>query len=190
MEGATGGQCAALGPPGNAPAWRKQECRCCWSSLAACRTRTRRSSRSSSTQCQSGRRYASTAPALVWEALVWAVRGDGFICMRSTRTVHTHRAQLLDWTCRLPSLPAEAGRRVLAALMPLVPLGAEFGRHLLLLLRKLLSHLRHVHAPWRCTGSVGCSRAASYPRSQARNQMQCWRCAGMLDGPEPAGPHV
>ena len=92
----------------------------------------------------------------------------GAMASTHLHALHTHRAQLLDWTCRRPSLPAEAGRRVLAALMPLVPLGADFGRHLLLLLRKLLSHLRHVHAPWRCTGSVGCSRAASYPRSQAR----------------------
>ena len=65
----------------------------------------------------------------------------GAMASTHLHALHTHRAQLLDWTCRLPSLPAEAGRRVLAALMPLVPLGADFGRHLLLLLRKLLSHL-------------------------------------------------
>ena len=62
----------------------------------------------------------------------------GAIASTHLHALHTHSAQLVDWTCCLPSLPAEAGRRVLAALMPLVPLGADFGRHLLLLLRKAL----------------------------------------------------
>ena len=41
-------------------------------------------------------------------------------------------------TCCLPSLPIETAPRALASLLPLVPLHAGFGRHLLLLLRKNL----------------------------------------------------
>ena len=42
------------------------------------------------------------------------------------------------WSSCLPSLPPAHATRVLGALLPLVPLHAGFGRHLLLLLRKLL----------------------------------------------------
>jgi len=42
----------------------------------------------------------------------------GAMASTHLHALHTHSAQLVDWTCCLPSLPAEAGRRVLAALMP------------------------------------------------------------------------
>lgn len=52
--------------------------------------------------------------------------------------LHAHAGQLVDWTCTLPSLPAATSRAVLSSLLPLVPLHVDFGRHVLLLLRKSL----------------------------------------------------
>ena len=55
-----------------------------------------------------------------------------------TFAMHAHGAQLINWTSGLPTMPAESARAVLRSLLPLVPLHADFGRHLMLLLRKSL----------------------------------------------------
>ncbi|KAL1527106.1 hypothetical protein AB1Y20_015789 [Prymnesium parvum] len=69
------------------------------------------------------------------------------LATRHLLALHAHAHQLHDWSCCLPALPLPTATAVLDALLPLVPLSAGFGRHLLLLLRKQLvsPELRHRH---------------------------------------------
>ena len=60
------------------------------------------------------------------------------VSRRHQLSLHEHASQLQDWSCCLGTMPLRAARPAVSALLPLVPRHDAFGRHLLLLLRKLL----------------------------------------------------
>ena len=74
----------------------------------------------------------SPSQRALWAALLTSISSA------NVYSLHAHAAQLIDATCSLPTLPPPSSRAVLRALLPLVPLHVDFGRHLMLLLRKSL----------------------------------------------------
>lgn len=109
---------------------------------------------------------ASAEQLSLWCALLSAVSTTHLLCL------HAHGAQLIDWTCGLPSMAPLASHAVLSALLPLVPLHADFGRHVMILLRKMLvapePHARALAVKGFCTIlSMGVRRQPAKPAKPA-----------------------